>query len=69
MGIGRLLIITGVLLIVAGLLLGVGGKFGLGKLPGDIVVRRNNFSFYFPIATSLLLSGILTLAMWLFSKR
>jgi len=69
MGVGRLLIIAGVILIVAGLLLSIGGRFGLGRLPGDIVIRRNNFSFYFPLATSLILSVILTLAMWLFSKR
>ena len=70
MGIGRLLIIAGVLLIVAGLLISFGGRFfGLGRLPGDVVVRRGNFTFYFPLVTSLLLSVILTLVMWLFSRR
>jgi hypothetical protein len=70
MGIGRLLIIAGALLLIAGLLISFGGRFfGLGKLPGDIVVRRNNFTFYFPLMTSLLLSVILTLVMWLFSRR
>ena len=67
---GRLLIIAGVVLLVAGLLITFGGRFfGLGKLPGDIVIRRNNFTFYFPLMTSLLLSVILTLVMWLFSRR
>jgi hypothetical protein len=70
MGVGRLLIIAGALLIVAGLLIHFGGRFfGLGKLPGDIVVRRTNFTFYFPIMTSIILSVILTVVMWLFSRR
>ena len=70
MGVGRLLVIAGALLIVAGLLIHFGGRFfGLGKLPGDIVVRRTNFTFYFPLMTSLALSVILTLVMWLFSRR
>jgi hypothetical protein len=40
-----------------------------GKLPGDIVIQRRNFTFYFPLATSLLLSVLLSLVMWLFSSR
>jgi hypothetical protein len=70
MGLGRLLIIAGVALLIAGLVVSVGGRFfGLGRLPGDIVLRKNNFTFYFPIVTSLLLSVILTLVFWLFSRR
>lgn len=70
MGMGRLLIIAGALLIVAGLLITFGGRFfGLGRMPGDIVVRRGNFTFYFPLVTSLILSVILTVVMWLFSRR
>ena len=70
MGIGRVLIVAGLVLLIAGLLLSVGSKFfGLGRLPGDIVVRRNNFTFYFPVVTSILLSIILTLVMWLFNRR
>jgi hypothetical protein len=70
MGAGRVLIIAGVVLIIAGLLIHFGGRFfGLGRLPGDIVVRRSNFTFYFPLMTSVLLSVILTLVMWLFSRR
>jgi hypothetical protein len=41
---------------------------GLGRLPGDIVYKGKNFSFYFPIVTSLLLSGVLTLVVWLISQ-
>ena len=69
--VGKLLIVTGVLLVIAGLLVSFGGKYlgGLGRLPGDIVVRRQNFTFYFPVVTSILLSVVLTLLFWLFSRR
>lgn len=70
MGFGRTLIIIGLVLVVVGLLVTVAGRFTpLGRLPGDIVYRRNNFTFYFPIVTSLLLSVLLTLVLWLFSRR
>jgi Protein of unknown function (DUF2905) len=70
MGVGRMLIIAGIVLLVAGLLVTVGGRFfGLGRLPGDVVVRRNNYTFYFPIVTSLILSVILTLVLWIFNRR
>jgi hypothetical protein len=65
--IGRALIVAGVVLIVLGLLLGVAGRVPwIGRLPGDIVIRRGNFTFYFPLATSILLSLILTLlfSLW-----
>jgi hypothetical protein len=70
MGVGRLLIVLGIVLVIAGLVISLGGRFfGLGKLPGDIVVWRSNFTFYFPVVTSIILSVILTLVMWLFSRR
>jgi hypothetical protein len=70
MSMGRLLIIVGATVLAAGLLISFGGRFfGAGKLPGDIVVRRNNFTFYFPVMTSIVLSVILTLVLWLFSRR
>ena len=60
--VAKLLIVTGVVLVVVGLLWQVGGKFiSLGRLPGDIVVEKENFRFYFPITTSILLSILLTL--------
>ncbi|HEV2722306.1 MAG TPA: DUF2905 domain-containing protein [Thermoanaerobaculia bacterium] len=65
---GRLLIIFGAVLIAAGLLVTVGGKIGLGKLPGDFVYRRGNFSFYFPLMTSIVLSIVLSLLLWLFRR-
>jgi fumarate reductase subunit D len=69
-GLGRTLIILGVVVLVAGLLVTVVGRFPpLGRLPGDIVVRRSNFTFYFPIVTSIVLSVLLTLVMWFFQRR
>ena len=66
---GRLLIILGVVLILVGLLLTYGGRIPwLGKLPGDIRIERENFSFYFPLATSLLVSLILSLLFWIFRR-
>lgn len=70
MGLGRILIVTGLVLLSAGLLITVVGRFtSLGRLPGDIVYRKGNFTFYFPIVTSILLSFLLTLAMWFFNRR
>jgi Protein of unknown function (DUF2905). len=62
------LIAAGALLMLAGLALVVVERFGLPRLPGDIVIRRGNWTFYFPIATSLLLSAILTLLAYLFRR-
>ena len=68
--IGKTLIIFGVILIGVGLLLTFFNKIPfLGKLPGDILIQRKNFTFYFPIATSILLSIILSLIFWLWSRR
>lgn len=65
----RLLMVAGVVLFVVGLALWLGaGKLPLGRLPGDIAVRRPGFSFYFPLASSLLVSLLLTLALWLWRK-
>lgn len=66
---GRVLIVAGVVLAGLGLLLTLGGKIpGLGRLPGDIVVERGNFRFYLPLATSLLLSLVLTGILWLLRR-
>ncbi len=66
---GKMLILLGVLIIVIGLLLLVGEKIPwIGKLPGDIVIRKKNFTFYFPVVTSILISIILTLFLMLFRK-
>jgi hypothetical protein len=65
---GRLLIVFGAILIAAGILVTFFGKLGLGKLPGDIVYRRGNFTFYFPLVTSILLSIVLSVLLWLFRR-
>lgn len=64
----RWLIIFGVILIVAGLLWPFVQKLGLGRLPGDIVIERENARFYFPIVTSLIISVVLTLILWLINR-
>ncbi|MFO7245244.1 MAG: DUF2905 family protein [Thermaerobacter sp.] len=68
-GLGRFLILAGLILAGLGLLLLLLGYLGLGRLPGDIVWRRGNFTFFFPLATSLLLSLILTLILNLILRR
>jgi len=67
---GKLLIVMGVILIVVGGLFLLAPKLPfLGRLPGDIAVRRGNWSFYFPLTTSILLSLLLTLLFNLFGRR
>ena len=70
MSFGRTLIALGLILVVLGVILTLGEKLPirLGRLPGDIVIRGKNSAFYFPIVTCLLLSGVLTLLLWLFGR-
>ena len=68
MDIRRILIAAGLLLLVAGLLWPLLTRLGLGRLPGDIVVERPNFRFYFPIVTSIVVTLVLTLLFWLFRR-
>jgi len=66
---GKMLILLGVFIILVGLLLLVGEKIPwVGRLPGDIIIRKKNFTFYFPIVTSIIISIILTLLFALFRK-
>lgn len=68
--IGKFLVIIGVITVVIGLILMFAGKIPLiGRLPGDIVIERRNFVFYFPIATSILLSIIISLILYILSKK
>ena len=68
-GIGKILIIIGIVIAGLGLLLAFGGRIPfLGKLPGDILIRKDGISFYFPIVTLLLLSALLTLIVNLVSR-
>ena len=67
---GKTLMIFGGVMLVVGALLYFGGKIPwLGRLPGDIHVERENFSFYFPVVSSILLSIVLTIIFNLFSRR
>ena len=66
---GRMLVGIGLLLtVVGGVILLVERIPGLGRLPGDIIVERKNFTFYFPLATSILVSVVLSLFFWLFRR-
>lgn len=66
---GKLLILLGVFIIVIGLLLLIGEKIPwIGKLPGDIIIRKEKFSFYFPLTTCLIISIVLTLLFTLFRR-
>ena len=67
---GKMLILFGVVLALLGGLLLLAGKIPfLGRLPGDIVIRRDHWSFYFPLTTSIVISILLTLLFSLFSRR
>ncbi|MDP2621012.1 MAG: DUF2905 domain-containing protein [Hyphomicrobiales bacterium] len=65
---GRFLIIAGAILLVLGLLWPWIGKLGLGRLPGDIVIERENFTLYLPIMTSVILSLLLTALLWFLGR-
>jgi hypothetical protein len=70
MPVGRSLIVLGLMLVAAGVLVSVLGKLPLrlGHLPGDIRIQGRHSSFYFPLTTCILISVILSVAMWLFRK-
>jgi DUF2905 family protein len=68
-GLGRTLIYLGLVLVAIGLILSFAGKLPwLGHLPGDISIERERFSFYFPLATCILISVILSLVLYLFRR-
>lgn len=67
---GRILVIMGGVLVAVGLIVMASSKFshfGLGRLPGDIAFRGRNFQFYFPVVTCLIVSGLLTVILWMIS--
>ena len=64
----RTLILLGLLLVLAGLMWPWLGRLGLGRLPGDIVVERDNFTLYFPITTAILVSLLLSLILWIVNR-
>jgi hypothetical protein len=65
--VGRILIVLGLVIAAVGLLMTMG--LPIGRLPGDFTIRRGNVSFYFPLATSILASIVLTLLMMFFTRR
>lgn len=69
-GLGKTLVIFGVILVVGGILITFLSKMPFfGKLPGDIYIEKKNFTFCFPLTTSILISVILSLLFWLWSRR
>jgi hypothetical protein len=70
LSLGKAIIVLGAVLIAVGLLLVLLGRTGLpiGRLPGDIIYRRRNFAFYFPLTTSILLSIVLSLVLYFLSR-
>ena len=68
MSTSRVLILIGIAIVVIGFLWPWLSKLGLGRLPGDIVVQRENVSFYFPIVTCLIISVVASLLFWLFRR-
>jgi hypothetical protein len=66
---GKSLIVVGLLIAIVGALFTFAGKIPwIGRLPGDIYVKKENFTFFFPLATSIILSLILSFILWLFKK-
>ncbi len=68
-GLGKILVIIGIALIVFGLLFIFSHKLHFGKFPGDIVIKKGNFTFYFPLGLSIVISIILTIIMYFVGKR
>ena len=64
----RTLVLLGLVIVLVGVLWPWLGRLGLGRLPGDIVIQRGNFTFHAPIATGLLISIVLSLILWLFNR-
>lgn len=66
---GKILITFGIILVIVGLMFTVGEKFGIGRLFGDIYYKKDNFTFYFPITTSIIISIILTILLNIFFRK
>ena len=68
--IGKSIIFFGIIIVVIGIILLFSDSlpFNLGRLPGDIAIKKENFSFYFPITTSIIISIVLSLLLFLYSK-
>jgi hypothetical protein len=68
MDVQRFLIVAGLVIVAAGLLWPLIAKLGLGRLPGDIVIERENMTIYFPLASGLLISLVLSVLLWLLAR-
>jgi hypothetical protein len=68
MDISRFLITLGLVILAVGVLWPIISKLGLGRLPGDIVIERDGFSFYFPITTGLIVSAFISGVIWLLGR-
>ena len=70
MGLGRLLIVAGIALVALGVLVSLAGRlpFRLGRLPGDIIIHGKSTTFYFPLATCILLSVLFSVVLWIFRR-
>lgn len=67
---GRIIILIGIALIILGLMLSFGPKLPwIGKLPGDVLIKKDGFTLYFPLATSIIISILLTIIINLFTKK
>lgn len=66
--VSRFLVTLGILLVLVGIVWPFLQRIGIGRLPGDIVVEREGFRFYFPVVTSLLISLLITLILWLVNR-
>ena len=67
---GKVLVGFGLLIVLLGVVLIVAGRVPwLGRLPGDLYVRRGSWAFYFPLATSLIVSALVTLVFWILNRR
>ena len=67
-GMGKILILAGIVLIAVGVVWLAGERLGIGRLPGDFVIERENVRVYFPLMTSLVVSVVLSLLAWLFMR-
>ena len=68
--VGKILLVSGALLIIIGIAVTLAGKIpGIGKLPGDIIIKREHVTFYIPLTTSIIISVILSLVLLLWHKR
>jgi len=67
---GKILIVIGLVIAIVGVLIAMGGKIPwIGRLPGDVVIKGEKFTLFFPVATSILISVILSLIFWFFGRK